>query len=99
MFAALLAVTVTAAPTDTIAPLSPVHLGLVFKLTHSTELDALLQAQQDPGSPDFRRWLTPDEFGRRFGQPEAVLARPLRWWRANGFQDPAHPDRLFGEGN
>ncbi len=97
MFAALLAVTVTAAPTEPIAPLSPVHLGLVFKLTHSTELDALLQAQQDPGSPDFRRWLTPDEFGRRFGQPEAVIARTLGWLHANGFEVTTYPNRSFVE--
>src|SRR5262245_15407095 len=30
-------------------------------------LDELLTAQQIPGSPDYRRWLTPEQFGDRFG--------------------------------
>src|SRR5271163_4217219 len=30
-------------------------------------LDTLIQAQQDPGSPEYHRWLTPDTFAERFG--------------------------------
>src|SRR5438552_10306555 len=29
-------------------------------------LESLLAAQQDPASPSFHRWITPEEFGRRF---------------------------------
>src|SRR5579862_8479947 len=28
---------------------------------------ALLEAQQDPSSPEYHRWLTPEAFGRQFG--------------------------------
>jgi len=97
MLAALLTVIATAEPTPPIAPLSPVHLGLVFKLTHPDELDALRQAQQDPSSPDYRRWLTPDEFGRRFGQPDALIARTQAWLHANGFEVTTYPNRSFVE--
>jgi hypothetical protein len=31
------------------------------------EIDRLLSAQQDPSSPLFHSWLTPSEFGERFG--------------------------------
>jgi len=31
------------------------------------DLEELLAAQQDPGSEDYRRWLTPEAFGERFG--------------------------------
>jgi hypothetical protein len=32
-----------------------------------SELQTLLAAQQDPHSPNYHKWLTPDEFGKRFG--------------------------------
>src|SRR3954469_24198866 len=30
------------------------------------DLDRLLTAQQDPSSPDYHRWLTPEQFAERF---------------------------------
>src|SRR5689334_10941011 len=30
-------------------------------------LDRFLVEQQTPGSPNYRRWLTPEQFGERFG--------------------------------
>ena len=35
------------------------------------ELDALLAGQQDPASPDYHRWLSPQEFRSRFAPGEA----------------------------
>ena len=31
------------------------------------ELERLLAEQHDPASPNFQHWLTPEEFGKRFG--------------------------------
>ncbi len=39
------------------------------------ELDAFLENQHNPGSPDYRRWLSPEEFGRRFGPSGDELAK------------------------
>ena len=40
------------------------------------DLDHLLEAQQDPSSPQFRQWLTPEEYADRydrlFGTPHGV---------------------------
>src|SRR5262245_20092687 len=47
-------------------------------------LRALLAAQQDPASSEYRRWLTPQEFGRRFGASPRALKRVERWLRADG---------------
>src|SRR5262245_40349930 len=47
-------------------------------------LDRLLAAQQDPASSEYRRWLTPQEFGRRFGASPRALKRVERWLRADG---------------
>jgi subtilase family serine protease len=47
-------------------------------------LDALVAAQQDPASPDYRRWVTGSEFGRRFGAAPRDLKRVERWLRDGG---------------
>ncbi len=59
---------------------------LVLPVRDQAGLSRLLAAQQDPSSPDFRRWLTPDEFGKRFGASETDVA-PLRaYLEANGLE-------------
>ncbi len=47
-------------------------------------LDRLLAAQHDAASPEHRRWLTPAEFGRRFGAAPRDLKRVERWLRERG---------------
>jgi subtilase family serine protease len=49
------------------------------------ELDALLDAQQNPASPLFHRWLTPTEYGARFGAGAKDLAQITAWLQAHGF--------------
>ena len=85
-----------AAPVETPAE-TPVHLGLSFRLTHTADLDELRRAQQNPLSPDYRRWLTPQEFGERFGQPPSVYERAASWLEAAGLQVTAAPNRTFLE--
>jgi uncharacterized protein (TIGR03437 family) len=48
-------------------------------------LDQLLAAQQDPQSPEYHHWLTPDEFGSRFGFSQNDLNKVSGWLRQNGF--------------
>ena len=50
-----------------------------------SELDALTTAQQDPHSPQYRQWLTPAEFGARFGASDAQLAQVTAWLASHGF--------------
>ena len=38
------------------------------------DLDALIAAQQDPDSPLYHKWLTPEEFGARFGLADSDIA-------------------------
>lgn len=49
------------------------------------DLDALLAAQQDPSSPFYHQWLTPEQFGARFGMTDADLAKVQSWLQAQGF--------------
>jgi uncharacterized protein (TIGR03437 family) len=47
-------------------------------------LDRLLQEQQDPASPNYHRWLTPEEFGDRFGLSSGDYAKVLSWVESQG---------------
>ena len=49
-------------------------------------LDRLLEDQQDPSSPRYHAWLTPEQFGERFGVSTRDLARVTEWLESQGFQ-------------
>ena len=61
-------------------------LTLVFSRSAAQEADlrALLAAQQDPSSPQYHQWLTPDSFGARFGVADADLAQVKSWLQSQG---------------
>src|SRR5208282_2291986 len=48
-------------------------------------LSRLLKEQQDPSSPRYHRWLTPAEFGARFGPRETDFRAVEAWMRQQGF--------------
>jgi len=58
-----------------------------FRRTAAQEasLQALLQAQQTPGSPNYHQWLTPAQFGQQFGMSSADLAKVSDWLQQEGF--------------
>jgi Pro-kumamolisin, activation domain/Bacterial Ig-like domain (group 3) len=59
-----------------------------FRRTAAQEasLQALLQAQQTPGSPIYHQWLTPAQFGQQFGLSPADLAKVSDWLQQEGFK-------------
>jgi subtilase family serine protease len=63
--------------------------GMLLSLTPTSQqqdaLAALLAAQQDPASPSYHQWLTPAEFGARFGVSAESLALVERWLKGHGF--------------
>jgi len=63
------------------------RMALVFKPSpaQAADLESLLAAQQDPGSPSYHHWLTPDEYGARFGMTDADLGEVSAWLRSHGF--------------
>jgi subtilase family serine protease len=67
--------------------LRPNGLDIVFTKTPEQEraLQQLLAAQQDRKSPQYHKWLTPTQYGRRFGVSDATLAAVTNWLKSNGF--------------
>ncbi|HET7429274.1 MAG TPA: S53 family peptidase [Gaiellales bacterium] len=56
------------------------------------ELDALLAGQQDPASPDYHGWLSPQEFRSRFAPRESDVRRVSGWLRDEHFDLVTVPD-------
>ena len=50
-----------------------------------SELDALTEAQQEPGAGMYHQWLSPQEYGARFGVSAKDLARITGWLASHGF--------------
>ena len=61
------------------------EIGYVtLRLTPSPSLESFLAAQRDPASPDFQRWLTPEQFGDRFGLSAGDLSKITTWLQSQG---------------
>jgi hypothetical protein len=76
------------------------RLTLVLKRSDAQEqaLAKLLEEQQDPSSPNYHRWLTPTEFGERFGPAESDIQHVTGWLQSQGFAvDDVANGRVFIE--
>jgi subtilase family serine protease len=69
-------------------PAMPLH-GISLVLSRSPQqesaLQALLAAQQDPASPQYHQWLTPDQYAAQFGVADADIAAAESWLQQQGF--------------
>ena len=63
------------------------NISLMFKFTETQQaaLTALLDDLQNPSSPSFHMWLTPEQFADRFGLSQNDMIRVVAWLEAQGF--------------
>jgi subtilase family serine protease len=73
-------------PAGRIAPQRMLTITVTLKLRDSQGLQRLLSEQQNPSSPDYRRWLTPQEFSSRFGPDPAQFKAVEEWLAGQGFE-------------
>ncbi len=66
-------------------PINGITLVLSRSATQEAALQSLLAAQQNPASPQYHRWLTPEQFAARFGVSDADLAAVENWLETKGF--------------
>src|SRR5271155_2592560 len=66
-------------------PLEHMVLQLEPSAAQQAALDALVEAQHDPHSPSYHQWLTPAQYGSRFGASPQDLARISGWLKEHGF--------------
>jgi subtilase family serine protease len=72
-------------PVDPSTKLTYVSLLIQPSAEQQAALKQLLAEQQDPTSPNYHKWLTPEQFGQRFGLSHADLTKITRWLRSEGF--------------
>ncbi len=62
---------------------------MLLVLKRSPQQDAalaqLLVDQQNPESPSYHKWLTPEEFGQQFGLADEDLQKVTSWLQSQGF--------------
>jgi len=64
------------------------RMMLVLKRSPEQEaaLAQLLDEQQDKSSPNYHKWLTPEQFGQQFGPSDADIQAVTSWLQSHGFQ-------------
>lgn len=75
-------------------PLTHVRIVVKRSAEQQTELDRLEQELQSKSSTNYHKWLTPEEFGRRFGPADSDLAAIRGWLQSHGLAvEPISPGR------
>ncbi len=75
---------VAAAPPD--LPMERMLLVLKRSPEQETALLKLLDDQQDRSSPQFHKWVTPEQFGQQFGPADSDIQAVTSWLQSHGFE-------------
>ena len=65
------------------------RMAIFFKPSPAQQaaLDQLLQQQQDPNSPNYHKWVTPEQYADRFAMAPSDLAKVTAWLQSHGFHN------------
>jgi hypothetical protein len=66
----------------------PLRLYLVLQRSPAQQaaLENLIERQQQPTAPEFHQWITPQQFGERFGASEQDIAKVTAWLESHGMR-------------
>ncbi len=67
-------------------PMERIQMQLSSSPEQQAALEQLLADQQDPASSHFQEWLTPEQFGERFGAAQQDVDSVVGWLQDNGFR-------------
>ncbi len=73
-------------PAPASLPMNRMLLVLKASPEQTASLHTLLAEQADKTSPNYHKWLTPQEFGQRFGSSDDDLQKITAWLESHGFQ-------------
>ena len=75
---------------------APLDLRVVLRPRDPAALAAFVSAVSTPGSPEYRRYLRPGQFSRRFGPSAATIRAVRSWLRSAGLEPgPVSSDGLL----
>jgi hypothetical protein len=66
-------------------PLTRILLLLQRSPAQEAALQQFLDGQQSKASPDYHRWITPEQFGQQYGPADADVQTITDWLRSQGF--------------
>ncbi len=79
-------------------PMERMILVLERSREQETALEQFMNRQLDPSSPDFHRWLQPQEFGAQYGPADSDIQAVCAWLESHGFTvDEVAAGRVFLE--
>ena len=67
-------------------PLSRMHLVLKRSPAQEAALQQFISDAHTPGSANYHKWLTPDQFGEQFGPSDQDIATVEAWLSSQGFE-------------
>jgi pseudomonalisin len=67
-------------------PMERILMHLESSPEQETALQQLLAEQQDPSSPQYHAWLTPEQFGQQFGPAQQDIDAITDWLQSAGFR-------------
>jgi subtilase family serine protease len=72
-------------PVDPAFKLNYITLALKPSANQQAALEQLLSEQQDRLSPNYHRWLTPEQYADKFGLSAGDVAKVHAWLESEGF--------------
>jgi subtilase family serine protease len=73
-------------PAGRIDPQRMLTMTVTLKLRDPEALNRQISEQQNPSSPSYHQWLTPQEFSARFGPDPAQFKAVKDWLAGQGFE-------------
>jgi hypothetical protein len=67
-------------------PLTHMRLVLSRSAEQQAALDSYLAQLQDKSSPNYHKWLTPEQFGQLYGPADSDIAALVAWLESHGLQ-------------
>jgi subtilase family serine protease len=67
-------------------PMQRMQLVLKRSAEREAALETMMAQQQDKSSPNYHKWLTPDQFGSEFGPSDQDIQTITSWLQSHGFQ-------------
>jgi hypothetical protein len=88
--------TLSLQPAGRLPSTNRLHLAIGLPLRNQDALNALLQQIYDPASPQYRQYLTPEQFTEKFGPTKEDYVAVMDFAKANGLQVTAtFPNRVL----
>src|SRR5689334_6721388 len=82
-------------PLSDVSPQNQIQLAIGLPVRDQAALDKFVKEVSDPTSPNFRQYLTPEQFTERFGPTQDEYDAVIRFAESRGLTvTNVHPNRL-----